>query len=172
MSAPTATSSRRLYRADPQLSPLQLAADVPVRRLAGAGRRSCAAVAPVGQLSRDTLYLPYATSLRMSDLGYQNNAQAGLMPRYNDLHSYMRRPARAVRQPYAPYDESAPGAMANGYSSIPTCCRFENEYYANIRPKRVILPGERPIEALWRAACSTSKYAAWTSTRSSRWDQP
>ena len=28
-------------------------------------------------LRADTLYLPYATSLRMSDLGYQNNAQAG-----------------------------------------------------------------------------------------------
>jgi glutamate--cysteine ligase len=29
-------------------------------------------------LSDDTLYLPYATSLRMSDLGYQNDAQSGL----------------------------------------------------------------------------------------------
>ena len=31
-------------------------------------------------LSDDTLYLPYATSLRMSDLGYQNDAQSGLTP--------------------------------------------------------------------------------------------
>lgn len=30
------------------------------------------------QLDAETLYLPYATSLRMSDLGYQSNAQAGL----------------------------------------------------------------------------------------------
>ena len=55
-------------------------------------------------LSDDTLYLPYATSLRMSDLGYQNNAQAGLMPPYNDLESYMRSLSRAVRQPYPAYD--------------------------------------------------------------------
>ncbi|AFK61615.1 glutamate--cysteine ligase [Advenella kashmirensis WT001] len=32
---------------------------------------------PLRELDHDTLYLPYATSLRMSDLGYQNDAQAG-----------------------------------------------------------------------------------------------
>src|SRR5471032_186059 len=37
------------------------------------------------RLSGDTLYLPYATSLRMSDLGYQNDAQSGLSPHENSL---------------------------------------------------------------------------------------
>ena len=36
-------------------------------------------------LSGDTLYLPYATSLRMSDLGYKNDAQVGLVQAYNTL---------------------------------------------------------------------------------------
>src|SRR5690554_1160347 len=35
------------------------------------------------------LYLPYATSLRMSDLGYNNDAQAGLNVCYNSLESYI-----------------------------------------------------------------------------------
>ena len=39
-------------------------------------------------LSDDTLYLPYATSLRMSDLGYQNDAQSGLSPHENCPVSY------------------------------------------------------------------------------------
>ncbi|MES3025992.1 MAG: glutamate--cysteine ligase, partial [Pseudomonadota bacterium] len=38
-------------------------------------------------LSDDTLFLPYATSLRMSDLGYQNDAQSGLTPHENCLES-------------------------------------------------------------------------------------
>lgn len=100
------------------------------------------------KLSDDTLYLPYATSLRMSDLGYQNNAQAGLMPPYNDLESYMRSLSRAVRQPYAAYE--AIGTRRNGeWIQLNTnLLQIENEYYATIRPKRVINSGERPVEAL------------------------
>ncbi|MBC7499830.1 MAG: glutamate--cysteine ligase [Herminiimonas sp.] len=99
-------------------------------------------------LSPDTLFLPYATSLRMSDLGYQNHAQAGLMPPYNTLYSYMSNLLRAVRQPYAPYQEI--GAYRNGeWIQINTnLLQIENEYYATIRPKRVIRMGERPLEAL------------------------
>jgi len=99
-------------------------------------------------LSDDTLYLPYATSLRMSDLGYQNNAQAGLMPPYNDLESYMRSLSRAVRQPYPAYE--AIGTQRDGeWIQLNTnLLQIENEYYATIRPKRVINSGERPVEAL------------------------
>jgi len=99
-------------------------------------------------LSDDTLYLPYATSLRMSDLGYQNNAQAGLMPPYNDLESYMRSLSRAVRLPYPAYE--AIGTRRNGeWIQLNTnLLQIENEYYATIRPKRVINSGERPVEAL------------------------
>lgn len=100
------------------------------------------------RLSDDTLYLPYATSLRMSDLGYQNTAQAGLMPPYNDLDSYMRSLSRAVRQPYPDYE--AIGTRRNGeWIQLNTnLLQIENEYYATIRPKRVINSGERPVEAL------------------------
>lgn len=96
----------------------------------------------------DTLYLPYATSLRMSDLGYQNNAQAGLVPPYNTLHEYMTSLAHAVRKPYVPYE--ALGLRHNGeWVQINTnVLQIENEYYATIRPKRVIRTGERPLEAL------------------------
>lgn len=100
------------------------------------------------KLSGDTLYLPYATSLRMSDLGYQNNAQAGLVPPYNTLQEYMRSLYKAVRQPYPPYE--ALGTRKNGkWVQINTnVLQIENEFYATIRPKRVIHTGERAIEAL------------------------
>jgi len=99
-------------------------------------------------LSDDTLYLPYATSLRMSDLGYQNNAQDGLVPPYNSLLEYMRSLSKAVRKPYPPYE--ALGTKKDGeWVQINTnVLQIENEFYATIRPKRVIRTGERPIEAL------------------------
>ncbi|GAA4017273.1 glutamate--cysteine ligase [Actimicrobium antarcticum] len=100
------------------------------------------------ELSGDTLYLPYATSLRMSDLGYQNNAQAGLVPPYNDLASYMKNLANAVKQPFPAY--VALGTQRDGeWVQISTnVLQIENEFYSTIRPKRVINSGERPVEAL------------------------
>src|SRR3546814_4991389 len=46
---------------------------------------------PLQALDADTLYLPYATSLRMSDLGYQNKAQSDLQLCYNDLETFLAR---------------------------------------------------------------------------------
>lgn len=99
-------------------------------------------------LTEDTLYLPYATSLRMSDLGYQNNAQAGIMPPYNTLREYMKSLLNAVQQPYPPYEQL--GAKRNGewWQINTNVLQIENEFYASIRPKRVIRSGERAIEAL------------------------
>ncbi|WP_151446488.1 glutamate--cysteine ligase [Lacisediminimonas profundi] len=100
------------------------------------------------KLADDTLYLPYATSLRMSDLGYQNKAQVGLIPPYNTLGEYMRSMARAVQLPYPEFE--AIGLRKEGqWIQISTnVLQIENEYYATIRPKRVTRTGERPLQAL------------------------
>jgi glutamate--cysteine ligase len=99
-------------------------------------------------LDDETLYLPYATSLRMSDLGYQSTAQAGLTPCYNDLQSYTDSLRLAVGTPYPAYVEI--GAKRDGeWLQLNThILQIENEYYSNIRPKRVTHSGERPIQAL------------------------
>jgi len=101
-------------------------------------------------LDADTLYLPWATSLRMSDLGYQNNAQAGLTPCYNDLASYTDSLRRAVSTPYAPYAEIGTKRDGEWLQLNTNVLQIENEYYSNIRPKRVAASGERPIQALTR----------------------
>ncbi|WP_095082129.1 glutamate--cysteine ligase [Pseudomonas sp. Irchel s3h17] len=100
------------------------------------------------QLDADTLYLPYATSLRMSDLGYQSSAQAGLTPCYNDLNSYTDSLRRAVATPYAPYVEVGTHKDGEWVQLNTNILQIENEYYSNIRPKRVTYTGERPIQAL------------------------
>ncbi|RKP45492.1 glutamate--cysteine ligase [Trinickia fusca] len=97
----------------------------------------------------DTLYRPYATSLRMSDLGYSNTtAQAALQPDYDTLPGYLDALARAVSEPYPPYE--AIGTHRDGeWVQINTnVLQIENEFYSTIRPKRVTNTGERPLHAL------------------------
>lgn len=101
------------------------------------------------QLHDDTWYLPYATSLRMSDLGYRNKeAQAELQLCYNDLPTLLRRMYHAVATPWPDYE--AIGTHRNGeWIQLNTnILQVENEYYSNIRPKRTVGRGERPVTAL------------------------
>ncbi|MES2297434.1 MAG: glutamate--cysteine ligase [Pseudomonadota bacterium] len=101
-------------------------------------------------LSADTLFLPYATSLRMSDLGYQNDAQSGLTPHENCLESYVTTLMDAVNRPYAPYAQLGTKRDGEWIQLNTNVLQIENEYYSTIRPKRVIRTGERPIQALCR----------------------
>jgi glutamate--cysteine ligase len=100
-------------------------------------------------LDADTFYRPYATSLRMSDLGYSNTtAQAALHADYDTLPGYLDALAKAVSQPYPEYE--AIGTQRDGeWVQINTnVLQIENEFYSTIRPKRVTYPGERPLHAL------------------------
>jgi glutamate--cysteine ligase len=100
------------------------------------------------KLSDDTLYLPYATSLRMGRLGYQSDAQSALAVSYNDLRSYAASLEEALTKPYPGYEKIG---IRNGddYRQLgTTLLQMENEFYGQIRPKRVIKPGERPLHAL------------------------
>jgi glutamate--cysteine ligase len=98
-----------------------------------------------------TAYEPYATSLRMSDVGYRNRNQAGLTVSVNSLEEYVRDLQRAISTPHPPYE--ALGVKVNGeYRQLnANILQIENEYYSFIRPKRVARSGERPTKALRRA---------------------
>lgn len=99
-------------------------------------------------LDEQTMYLPHATSLRMSDLGYQNKAQSGLKLCYNDLKTFLERLYDAVTTPWPDYQ--AIGTHRNGeWIQLNTnILQIENEFYSSIRPKRATGPCERPITAL------------------------
>ncbi|MCC6193253.1 MAG: glutamate--cysteine ligase, partial [Burkholderiales bacterium] len=100
------------------------------------------------QLSEDTFYLPYATSLRMGRLGYQSDVQSKLAVSYNDLESYAASLQEALTKPYPAYEKIG---IRDGdeYRQLATSLlQIENEFYSTIRPKRVIHPGERPLHAL------------------------
>ena len=100
------------------------------------------------RLSRDTFYLPHATSLRMGRLGYQSDAQAAIAVSYNSLASYGASLQDAMTRPYPPY-EAIGLKDADGYRQLATTLlQIENEFYGTIRPKRRIFQGERPLHAL------------------------
>jgi glutamate--cysteine ligase len=99
-------------------------------------------------LSKNTLGLPFATSLRMSDLGYQSKAQASLNISHNNLDSYIQGMTQAIQQPDSGYEKL--GVKIDGqYRQLNSnILQLENEYYSEIRPKRVARAGEKPLAAL------------------------
>jgi glutamate--cysteine ligase len=103
------------------------------------------------RLSRDTSYEPYATSLRMSDLGYRNRNQAGLSVSVNSLEEYVRDLSRAITTPHEPYEKLGVKVGEEYRQLNANILQIENEYYSFIRPKRVARSGERPTKALLRA---------------------
>jgi glutamate--cysteine ligase len=102
-------------------------------------------------LDADTVYEPYGTSLRMSDIGYRNKNQSTLSVSVNSLAEYVRDLSRAIGTPYPPYEKI--GVKVDGvYRQLnANILQIENEYYSYIRPKRIARSGERPTKALHRA---------------------
>ncbi len=96
-----------------------------------------------------TLYLPHATSLRMGRLGYQSDAQSALAVSYNSLKGYAMSLQDALTHAYPAYEALGLRDEQGNYKQLSTSLlQIENEFYSNIRPKRVIFSGERPLHAL------------------------
>jgi glutamate--cysteine ligase len=101
-------------------------------------------------LSDDTYFEPFATSLRMSDLGYSNKNQSRINISLNSLDEYVRDLTRAIRTPEPSYEKI--GVKVDGrYRQLnANLLQIENEFYSPVRPKRVTQSGERPTAALRR----------------------
>ncbi|MDH3692122.1 MAG: glutamate--cysteine ligase, partial [Gammaproteobacteria bacterium] len=95
-----------------------------------------------------TLHLPFATSLRMSKLGYQNSSQAVVSLCYDSVDEYINCLKQYTETPHPEYEKI--GVKRNGeYRQLnANLLQIENEYYSVIRPKRVTLSGEKPSIAL------------------------
>lgn len=96
----------------------------------------------------NTYYGPYATSLRMSGLGYQNNAQDDLFVCFNGLSTYTQTLKQAMHTSVDTY-EAIGVKGADTYKQLNTnLLQIENEYYSDIRPKRNSKHGEKPLTSL------------------------
>src|SRR5688572_21113133 len=102
----------------------------------------------LAELAPGTLYLPYATSLRMGRLGYQSDAQANLHVSYNNLKSYSASLHEALTVPYPAYEKIGIRDKDSYRQLSTSLLQIENEFYSPIRPKRRIKHAERPLHAL------------------------
>ena len=100
----------------------------------------------------NTYYQPFATSLRMGDIGYQNNQEAnsGIKANYDNLDSYVDSLDHAIKTPYEAYENI--GVVVDGQHQQlnANILQIENEYYSTIRPKQLTGIFEKPIHALKR----------------------
>src|SRR6516162_2585562 len=105
----------------------------------------------LAELGPGMAYEPYATSLRMSDVGYRNRNQAGLSVSVNNLEEYVHDLTRAITTAHPPYEALGVEVDGEWRQLNANILQIENEYYSFIRPKRVARSGERPTKALRRA---------------------
>jgi len=100
---------------------------------------------------KHSYYLPYATTLRMSDIGYKNKSQDSIRVSSNSVDEYIRDLSNAMHTSYAPY-ENIGVKVSGAYKQLNAkLLQIENEYYSSVRPKRTARSGERPTCALHRA---------------------
>ncbi|RMG35915.1 MAG: glutamate--cysteine ligase [Gammaproteobacteria bacterium] len=97
-----------------------------------------------------TFYEPYATSLRMGDIGYQNKKEDGLGIHvcYRDVETYARSLLYAVTTPAEAWERI--GVKVDGeYRQLnANLLQIENEYYNTVRPKQLTGRLESPAVAL------------------------
>ena len=102
------------------------------------------------KLFAHTYYGPYATSLRVGDIGYQNSKEdeAGISVNYNSLQGYIDCLSYAISTPYPKYEKI--GMCDNGewQQLNANILQIENEHYSSVRPKQILQGEEKPTLAL------------------------
>jgi len=88
----------------------------------------------------NTYYGPYATSLRMSNIGYYSKVQAQLTISYNSLEQYIQDMTYALTTPSPAY-KGKKGLNEN-------ILQIENEHYSRIRAKQIPEKGESVLVSL------------------------
>lgn len=102
------------------------------------------------EFDNGSLYHPYATSLRMSDIGYKSKNQENLKIDYNSLAGYVETLTQAISTPYPEYEKIGIKDGAEYKQLNCNILQIENEFYSTMRPKQIIASGEKPTLALKR----------------------
>ena len=107
---------------------------------------------PLQAFNENTYFHPFATSLRMGDIGYQNNKEneKGVVANYNSLNEYVKSLRYATETPCPEYEKI--GVKVDGsYRQLnANILQIENEYYSTVRPKQILMGNEKPSLALFR----------------------
>lgn len=96
-----------------------------------------------------TLYAPYATSLRMSRIGYVNSTRCSASVSFNSLTEYLSTLYQAITTECPGFSIIGHRDQDGSYRQLNTnLLQSEAEHYALIRPKQPPQAGERPFMAL------------------------
>lgn len=97
-----------------------------------------------------TFYQPYATSLRLGDIGYQNSREdeTGIKVNYDTLNQYVKSLHYAISTPHAEYEKFGVKKDNEFVQLNANLLQIENEYYSTVRPKQICDVMEMPINAL------------------------
>ena len=102
------------------------------------------------EYNENSFYEPYATSLRLGEIGYRNSkeSETGITANYNSLQEYIEtlRCAIDTQCPeYAKINLKVDGVYQQLNTNI---LQIENEYYSSVRPKQILQGLEKPVNAL------------------------
>ena len=102
------------------------------------------------EFNSNTYFEPYATSLRLGDIGYQNNKEdlAGIKACYDSVGAYVDSMRCAIKTIHSGYEQI--GVKVGGeYQQLnANILQIENEYYSSVRPKQIVQGDEKPSTAL------------------------
>lgn len=97
----------------------------------------------------DIFYLPWSTSLRLSDIGYTRTNFKNLNIMFNDLNSYVKSLKHALVTPSKKFTNIGLKDKTGNFQQLNTnILQMESELYTQIRPKRKTYNGESLLEAL------------------------
>ncbi len=100
------------------------------------------------EIEEHSFYAPDATSLRLSGLGYSNEAQTSIQISYNSVHDFVKSLRNAILIPHPEYQRTGVKTV-DGYQQLnANLLQIENEFYSSIRPKRVTPSGQSPSRTL------------------------
>ncbi len=103
---------------------------------------------PIEKLFKRSAYAPFATSVRMSHLGYFSKIQSQLGISFNSLREYLRDLKFAINTPHPFYEKIGFMHCGRKVQINENFLQIEAEHYSRIRPKAYSHLQERPIEAL------------------------
>jgi len=98
---------------------------------------------PIQKLDNQTYYLPYATSLRMSDFGYQNLLRAGLNISSDSLNDYISDLNMATSTISEDFQNIDTQNNTDQLQINANLLQTEDEYYAVARSKSNIISNQR-----------------------------
>jgi glutamate--cysteine ligase len=102
------------------------------------------------QKTKQSFGKKFNTSLRMDRLGYTSDAQEIIKVCYNTLETYIESIEKARLTSYPAYEDIGLKDKNGEFKQLSTnILQIDNEFYSNIRPKRVARSGQSAMGALF-----------------------